>query len=141
MAILIGAVLAFAIGLFATGVGLDRDRALYPVVMIVIALYYVLFAVMGGSGETLILESLAGAIFVAMAVLGFRRSLWLVAFALAAHGVFDLVHGAVITNPGVPEWWPGFCLAYDVAAAGYLAMRILRGRIRAADPGFGAGSG
>jgi hypothetical protein len=129
--ILVGAVLAIVVGLFATGIGLDRDRAFYPVVMIVIASYYVLFAAMSGSHEALILESLAGAIFVAMAVAGFRRSLWLAAVALAAHGVFDLVHGAVITNPGVPDWWPAFCLAYDVAAAGFLAVLLLRGRVRA----------
>jgi hypothetical protein len=32
MALVIGALLAFAVGLFATGFGLDRDRAFYPVV-------------------------------------------------------------------------------------------------------------
>ena len=46
MALAIGAALAIFVGLFATGVGLDRDRAFYPVVTIVIATYYVLFAVM-----------------------------------------------------------------------------------------------
>ena len=47
MALVIGALLAFAVGLFANGLGLDRDRAFYPVVTIVIASYYALFAVMG----------------------------------------------------------------------------------------------
>ena len=27
----------------------------------------------------------------------------------------------MISNPGVPSFWPAFCLAYDVAAAAYLA--------------------
>ncbi len=45
MAILVGALLALAIGGFATVVGLDRDRAFYPTVTIVIALLYSLFAV------------------------------------------------------------------------------------------------
>ena len=44
MPYVIGAVLALSAGLFAMWVGLDRDRAFYPTVMIVIALYYVLFA-------------------------------------------------------------------------------------------------
>jgi hypothetical protein len=26
----------------------------------------------------------------------------------------------------VPPWWPQFCLAYDVVAAGYLALRLKR---------------
>lgn len=130
MPLLIGAVLAFAVGLFATVVGLDRDRAFYPVVMIVIAALYALYAVIGDSTQALVLELLAGTIFVALAVAGFKGSLWLVAVALAAHGIFDLTHAAFISNPGVPEWWPEFCLAYDVTAAAYLAWLLKSGRLR-----------
>jgi len=49
---------------------LDRDRAFYPTVTIVIASYYALFAVMGASTNALVLESMAGAIFLAVAVSG-----------------------------------------------------------------------
>ena len=132
MALTVGALLAFALGLFATGVGLDRDRAFYPTVTIVIASYYALFAVTGASTHALILESLVGAFFLAFAVSGFRSSLWVVVVALAAHGIFDLVHGKAIANPGVPAWWPQFCLTFDVTAAGYLAWLLKRRRIRAA---------
>ncbi len=127
----VGASLAFAVGLFATAIGLDRDRAFYPTVMIVIAAIYALFAAMGGSTTALLLESAAGAVFVAAAVAGFRSSLWVVAIALAAHGVCDLVHGRVIVNPGVPVWWPAFCMTYDVIAAVYLAWLLATGRRRA----------
>lgn len=132
MALLIGAFLAFAVGLLATASGLDRDRAFYPTVTIVIASYYALFAVMGASTHALVLESLVGAVFLAVAVAGFRTSLWVVALALAAHGIFDLAHGRVIANPGVPSWWPAFCLAFDMTAAAYLAWLLGSGRIRAA---------
>jgi hypothetical protein len=131
MPAIVGACLAVAVGIFATIVRLDRDRAFYPTVAIVIALLYSLFAVLGGSTRALVAESMVGVGFIALAVLGFRRSLWLVAAALALHGVFDLVHGAFIANPGVPSWWPAFCLTYDVAAAGYLAWIIIRRRPRA----------
>ena len=99
---------------------------------IVIASYYAFFAVMGASTEVLVLESLVGAVFLALAVLGFRSSLWVVVVPLAAHGIFDLVHGKAISNPGVPNWWPQFCLTFDVTAAGYLAWLLKSGRIRAA---------
>lgn len=132
MALLVGASLAFSVGLLATGLGLDRDRAFYPVVTIVIASYYALFAVMGASTHALVLESLVCAVFLAVAVTGFRWSLWVVVVALAAHGIFDLTHAAVISNPGVPSWWPEFCLTYDVTAAAYLAWLLKSGRIRAA---------
>jgi hypothetical protein len=134
MAWLIGGILALGVGLFATVVGLDRDRGFYPTVMLVIAALYALFAVLGGSTSALVLESMAGAAFVAAAVIGFRGSLWVVALALAAHGVFDLVHGEVIANPGVPAYWPAFCGTYDLVAAGYLAALLTTGRLGARGP-------
>ena len=56
MAYLVGALLAFAVGGVGTVVGLDRDRAFYPTVMVVIASYYVLFAVTDGATQALLLE-------------------------------------------------------------------------------------
>ena len=132
MALLVGVLLAFAVGLMATAVGLDRDRAFYPTVTIVIAFLYALFAVMGASTQALLLELLVGSVFLAVAIAGFRSSLWAVAVALAAHGILDLVHDSVISNPGVPPWWPAFCLAYDLTAAAYLAWLLKTGRLRAA---------
>lgn len=137
MALLIGVVLALAVGGFATGVGLDRDRAFYPTVMIVIAFLYTLFAAMGAPPSTLLVECLVGVGFAALAVAGFRGSLWLVVVALAGHGVFDTFHGRVIANPGVPTFWPSFCAAYDVVAAAYLAALIRSGRVGAARGGRG----
>ena len=132
MEFLIGAVVALSVGLSATFSGLDRDRAFYPTVMIVIATYYALFAVMGGSPQALGLESMVIVAFLVASIAGFRRTLWLVVAALAAHGVFDFFHGQLIPNPGVPAWWPQFCLAYDVVAAAYLATLLSRSKVRAA---------
>jgi hypothetical protein len=120
------------VGVLFTTLRADRDRAFYPTVTIVIASYYVLFAVMGASTRTVVLESLTGAVFLLLAVYGFKSSLWVVAAALAAHGIFDLVHGAAISNPGVPAWWPEFCLGYDITAGAYLAWLLRSGRVRVA---------
>ena len=109
-----------------TVVGLDRDRAFYPTIMVVIASYYILFAVMGGSRDALLIEGAVATVFLAAALVGFKHSLWLVVAALAAHGILDVFHGQLITNPWVPAWWPAFCLAYDGVAAWYLAFRQLR---------------
>lgn len=139
-AFVVGIVLALVVFLFARGVGLDRDRAFYPTVLVVVALYYDLFAVMGGSTQALAAELAGTAVFIAFVVVGFRRNLWFVVAGLAGHGVFDLVHAGLIDNAGVPSWWPAFCLAYDVAAAVGLAWllhrRLLRaGATREGEPG------
>lgn len=127
MALFTGTALAILVGLFATVTGLDRDRAFYPTVTIVIAFLYALFAVMGASPGIIVIESLMGIVFLALAVSGFKSSLWIVVAALAAHGMFDLFHGHIITNPGVPRWWPQFCMTYDIVAAGYLAILLKTG--------------
>ena len=128
MSFIIGAVLAAAVGLLATIVGFDRDRAFYPTVMIVIASYYVLFAISGGSTDAIVIEIGVTALFAGAAIAGFKRSLWIVVAALAAHGIFDWFHSPIIDNPGVPPWWPQFCLAYDIVAAAYLAILLMRPR-------------
>jgi hypothetical protein len=122
----VGAALALGVAVFAALVGLDRDRAFYATVLIVIASYYELFAVMAGSTPALVAESAVLAAFAGLAVVGFRTSLWLVAAGLAAHGLFDFFRGGLIANPGVPAWWPNFCLSFDLVAAAWLAWRLVR---------------
>jgi hypothetical protein len=126
MAYLIGIVLSVVVAVFARRVGLDRDRAFYPTVLIVVALYYVLFAAMTGSVHTVLLESLVMTVFAIAAVVGFKSSAWIVVIGLAGHGVLDAVHGNVVANSGVPVWWPAFCGAYDVGAAAILAWLVKR---------------
>lgn len=126
MEYLIGLILAVVVAGLATVVGFDRDRAFYPTILIVIASYYVLFAVMGASRQTLTIEIVVATGFLLLAALGFRRSLWLVAVAIIGHGVFDSVHHLFIENPGVPIWWPGFCLGFDVILGGWLALCLVR---------------
>lgn len=121
------------LGLAACGLGtmagFERDRAFYPVMMIVIASYYALFAVVGGDGRALGAEIAISMVFVCLAVIGFRTSLWLVAAALLGHAGLDLVHSQLVTNAGVPAWWPMFCASIDGFAAFYLAWRLLSKRI------------
>jgi hypothetical protein len=127
MPYVIGIVLSVVVALFARSVGFDRDRAFYPTVTIVIASYYVLFAAMSGSVQTVVIESLVMLLFAAAAVAGFKSSAWIVVAALAGHGVFDAVHGYVIENAGMPAWWPAWCFAYDVGAAAGLGWLLGRG--------------
>jgi len=127
MAYLVGGLLAIAVlGGLGTVVGFDRDRAFYPTVLVVVASYYVLFAVMAESAQALLIEVAVGTAFLAAAVVGFKYSLWLVAAALASHGILDAFHGRLIANPGVPAWWPAFCGSFDVIAGGYLALVLMR---------------
>ena len=122
----IGIILAAAVCTFALLTGLDRERAFYSTVLIVIATYYILFAAMGGSRFALTMESLVAVGFAVLAVAGFKRNFWLVAGGLAGHGIFDFFHHRLIQNAGVPAWWPGFCMSWDVFAGIFLAVLLAR---------------
>jgi hypothetical protein len=129
MEYLIGLALSLAVAALAMVVGLDRDRAFYPTVLIVIAAYYVLFAAMAASTRILILEIIAASVFLLLAIVGYKKSLWLVALAIVGHGIFDLAHPFLFEDPGVPRWWPGFCSTFDVAFGALLIMRMVRSRL------------
>ena len=121
----IGLLVASAVAGLAAG-GFGRDRSFAPTILIVVAHYYVLFAIMGGSNRALVIESIVASGFLLSAMLGFRKIPWLVPAAMVSHGVFDFFHHSFIENLGVPSWWPGFCLTFDVLFGGWLAWELAR---------------
>jgi len=127
----IGFLLGVGVCVFVSSLGLDRDRALYPTMAIVVASYYALFGALSGSGEVVLHELPGIAAFVVIAAIGFRFNLWFAVGALAGHGVYDGLHGHLIANPGVPDWWAGFCGTFDVVAALWLAGALLTSRVAA----------
>jgi hypothetical protein len=99
-----GWILSVAVAGSSTAIGLDRERTFYPTVLMVIASYYVLFAVMGGSRRALWMEIVVASGFLLFAILGLKRGLWFAVAAIIGHGVFDFVPHGLIENPGVPYW-------------------------------------
>ena len=126
MELVAGITLALFVSASARTTGFDREKGFYPVILIIIASYYGLFALMAGSAYIFSLETLAMILCIAAALAGFRGSLWLVVTALVGHGVFDLIHANLIANPWVPKWWPRFCLGYDFITAACLAWLLMR---------------
>ena len=128
MEFIVGVALALFVCVGASLLGMDRDRVFYPEILIVIASYYVLFAVMDGSDRVLRSEIAIAAVFAVIAVVGFKRNLWLVVAALAGHGVMDFFHHALVQNAGVPRTWPGFCMAFDLTTAVIVGCILAFGR-------------
>lgn len=128
MNIILGLCLSILVCLGASVIGLGRERSFYPTVMMVIASFYMLFAAQAWPIGGFLPELSGLVLFAALAIWGFRASNWFVVAALVLHGVFDAFHGFIITNPGVPRWWPVFCLTFDLVMAVFLAMQLLRTR-------------
>lgn len=126
MEYIVGVLLALVVSSLATFAGFDRHRVLYPFATIMIASYYCLFAIMGGTVWALWQEALIASLFAVVAIISFKTSLWLTVAALAGHGAMDLVHYHIVSNSGVPSWWPGFCASVDITLAMYLALHIAK---------------
>jgi hypothetical protein len=109
-----GVLLAIAIAVLAKFTRFDEDRSFYSTVLVIIASYYVLFAVLGGSGHALVWELVIAVAFSTVAIIGALFFPTLVGTGIIAHGLFDLVHNIIIENSGVPTWWPTFCGSIDV---------------------------
>ena len=126
--ILVGVLLAVAIAALGKFTRFDEDRSFYSTVLVIIASYYVLFAVLGGSGHALVSELVVAVVFSVVAISGALSVPILVGIGIAAHGLFDLVHDVLIENSGVPAWWPAFCASIDVAL-GLWVIAITRSQI------------
>jgi hypothetical protein len=139
MDVLAGLLAALSIVLLGKATRQKDAIPFYSTVLIVIALVYVLFAVMAGQASTIIVESAIAAVFVGLAIAGAR---WdrsraaglLVAIGLVVHGGYDLVHDVLITNAAVPSWWPIFCGVVDVVLGGWLGSRAVTTSLKARLP-------
>lgn len=125
MEYIVGTTLALFFCAAAAGLGLDRERAFYPAVVIAVASYYLAFAVVDGRIEVMWSELAIAAVFIAGAVAGFKLSPWFAVVALGGHGVMDAFHHHLVQNTGVPQVWPGFCMSFDVVAAAIVAAVML----------------
>jgi hypothetical protein len=88
---------------------MDRERVFYPAVAMAVASYYLAFAVADGRSEVWLSELSIAAVFIAGAVLGFKRNPWIALLALGGHGVMDAFHHLLVHNAGVPGAWPDSC--------------------------------
>ena len=111
---MVGVLLAIGVAALGKFTRFEEDRSFYSTVLIIIASYYVLFAVMGGSGHALVWELIVAAAFSTVAILGAFHAPSLVGVGIVAHGFFDLAHDAFIENSGVPTWYPSFCGSIDI---------------------------
>lgn len=123
-AALVGLAVGLGVSVFGACAGLQREKGFYPVVLIVVASYYLLFAAIGDP-KAFVFEAPLMAMFVVVAVAGLKVEPWLLVGGLLAHAGLDLGHGLAPVNGGMPAWWPAFCGMADVALAGWLAFTFI----------------
>ena len=136
IALVVGIVLASAFLLW-TRAQPDAGRRLYAIGLVVTALIYVAFALIGrGSARSLALEAVGVLLYGGAAWLGFRKSAALLALGWAMHVVWDVSLHLQGAGAGyTPDWYPWGCISFDLMVAGAV---LAAGAPRSADRRSGA---
>jgi hypothetical protein len=104
--------------------GYERSGRGYPLLLASFPLYYWVFALYAADYQALANELVVGAAFITLAWLAYKlsgaRSLIILAMAFIGHGVYDIIHFYVFTNPVAPGWWPEFCGTIDIVLGLYM---------------------
>ena len=99
------------------------SRWLLALLLLVAALFYVVFALQeGAAGVWVAGEVLGVAIFGVMALRGLRGSPWWLAAGWALHPVWDIGLHSVGPGTFAPAAYPIACLTFDLVVAGYIAV-------------------
>jgi uncharacterized protein DUF6010 len=97
--------------------------AFHSVSLAMIAAIYLGFAFSDGRPSIVILELVAGTVFIVLALLGLWLAPMFIAAGLILHGLWDLAHRPHAIPTKLPAWYPPFCAAYDfVFAAVFLYL-------------------
>jgi hypothetical protein len=100
------------------------ERWLYSLGLLTLPSLYALFALQAGEQAVGMMEMIYGVPFVVaglvFAFVSVRHSAVVVGVLWLLHGLYDLTHSQLITNVGVPAWYPVFCFVVDAVIGSYL---------------------
>ena len=119
-ALLVGIVLSLALVGLARMYPPVRERRVYAVGLVIAALIYVVLALAGGaSAQSLAFEFLGFILYGTVAWGGLHGKPWLLAMGWTAHVAWDvLFHLGGFGAEYTPDWYPWFCVSFDLVIAG-----------------------
>ncbi len=105
------------------------DRA-WPIFLICLPVFYMLFGVLAMDGSAILKEFLYGLPYIATGLLIWRvrtvTTALLIGLAWLSHGFYDYYHDFFFINPGVFSWYPAFCALIDISVGIYLLLYYSR---------------
>ena len=111
----------------------------YSIGLLTLPSLYASFALAAGDQAVAVREMIYGIPFLVagllFATVSVRQSAILVGALWILHGLYDLIHSRLITNAGVPGWYPLWCFSVDVVIGVYLlwlSRRIANANLREA---------
>ncbi len=98
----------------------NKDHAFWRAGLVIAAVIYVGFYFFGGSIQWILTELGGVALYLGFAILSKRYSLLFLALGWEVHVLWDVLLHAGGEPTFVPAWYPGVCLGFDIAIAGYV---------------------
>ncbi len=132
--IIIGAVVAGVILNYFHVQKEDVLKGFVVLALVITALIYVGFAVVGlwtNSADLnwFLLEILGVGIYFLFAFLGVKKSMWFLAIGWIAHVFWDVALHSGETATFVPKFYPPFCVGFDLVMGIYILWRF-QGRLK-----------
>jgi len=122
--ILIGFLLAVVLILAARKIFPKKDVELWRTGLVVAAVIYVGFVLLGGATNQLPMELGGVVMYGTIAWLSKKYTLHWLAAGWALHICWDVFLHSKESTPYVPEGYAALCIGFDIAIAGYIAYKI-----------------
>ncbi|MEH6543828.1 MAG: hypothetical protein V7721_07790 [Porticoccaceae bacterium] len=104
----------------------DSEEWVWPVFLVTLPLYYMVFGFLVMDSKAILLELLFGLPYILIGLLvwkfKFSSARILIAIAWLSHGFYDYYHDFLFVNSGVFSWYPAFCALVDIIVGSYLLV-------------------
>lgn len=124
--VIIGALAAITIWYYYRNLPFRSIMKLWQIGLLVAALIYVGFVIVGGAWTDLPRELIGVFLYGLFILLSQKSSPYFLAFGWLLHVLWDLIIHPTGIHLYVPAWYPPVCLGFDVAIAVLLFSRILQ---------------
>jgi uncharacterized membrane protein len=95
-------------------------RLMAATILCSIAFIYVGFSLMGNTVNSIALEVTVAVAFYFVSVIGYSKNNFLLAYGIALHGIWDLLHhNGLFVTTDIPHYWPIYCLIVDFILGAY----------------------
>ena len=96
-------------------------------ILVAIAFIYVGFSLKDNPLSLVVLEVLIALLFYFVAIIGYTRDGFAIAYGIILHGVWDICHhNRFLVGTHIPGYWPSFCLVVDIIDGLYFLVIFKR---------------
>jgi len=123
---LIGIVAGLILGGVISRQSLFVQQRIYPLLLILIAVFYVIFGFVADAPEVLVTELRVAFAFVMFGLVGFNYMASLIPVGYVGHALYLLTHDQAVIDAAIPAWWPECFAALDIVLAVFVWFVIKR---------------